>query len=485
MSASMHLWWGILGIAFEVLAFALIPLVLLRRKEPSSTIAWILALVFLPAVGALLFVAFGRDRVRLPARRKRQLDALVRAELALQAPVVATTDETLAAAGLTDLERSLFKVGACLTQGHASGGNHVTPLFGGNEAYESMGVAIDAARHHVHAEYYLIRNDATGAWFKERLLAAVKRGVEVRLLCDAFGCFALHASFLHDLRKAGARVATFLPMRSLLLQPVNLRNHRKIVVVDGEVGFTGGLNIGDEYRGQMAGVGAWRDIHVRIEGAAARDLQRIFFQDWTFAARETLAPSAYFPPLETTPRGDATIAIVPSGPDTRTEAIERIFFGAIAGARERVWMTTPYFVPDQAITVAMELAAMRGVDVKLVLPHHSNHAVTFHAGRSFYDTLLEAGVKLYEYLPGMVHAKTMVVDGAVSLVGSANMDLRSFRLNFEVHALMHDASLAARLEESFSGDLRDSKLVSLADWRKRPTRARIYEGAARLVSPLL
>ncbi len=485
MIPAMQPWLGFIGVAVEVTAFALIPLVLLRRKEPSSTVAWILALVFLPAVGALLFLAFGRERVRLPARRKRELDALVRAELAAHAPsAVASPDDPIDATGLTELELALFRVGARLTQTRPSSGNLVTPLFGGNEAYDAMGVAIDAARHHVHAEYYLIRNDATGAWFKERLIAAAKRGVEVRLLCDAFGCLALHASFLRDLHRAGARVATFLPMRSMLLQPVNLRNHRKIVVVDGEIGFTGGLNIGDEYRGQMAGVGAWRDIQVRIEGPATRELQRIFFQDWTFAAREKLAASSYFPECPPA-RGDATIAIVPSGPDTRAEAIERVFFGAIAGARERVWMTTPYFVPDQAITVAMELAAMRGVDVKLILPHHSNHAVTFHAGRSFYDPLLEAGVKLYEYLPGMVHAKTMVVDGAVSLVGSANMDLRSFRMNFEVHALAHDAALARRLEESFTADLADAQLVSLADWRSRPTRARIYEGAARLVSPLL
>ncbi len=190
-------------------------------------------------------------------------------------------------------------------------------------------------------------------------------------------------------------------------------------------------------------------------------------------------------PSPTRHRGDATIAIVPSGPDTQNEAIERVFFGAIAGARKRVWITTPYFVPDQAISVAMELAAMRGVDVKIVLPKHSNHAVTFHAGRSFYAPLLEAGVAIHEYVPGMVHAKTMVVDGAVSLVGSANMDLRSFRLNFEVHALVHDPALARRLELEFERDLTQSSRVSLAEWRDRGARLRIYEGAARLVSPLL
>ncbi|MGO8992762.1 MAG: cardiolipin synthase [Polyangiaceae bacterium] len=485
-----HLW---LGLFFEVIAFALIPVVLLRRKEPGSTIAWILTLVFLPAIGAFLFVAFGSERVRVPARRKREHDAIVRAELLAHAPgVVATPDDSAPLVALpvngTELELSLFKVGAHLTHGRPTSGNRVAPLFGGNEAYESIGAAIDAARHHVHAEYYLIRNDATGEWFKERLIAAAARGVEVRLLCDGYGCFSVHASYFRALKKAGVRIGTFLPMRTVLLQPVNLRNHRKIVVVDGTVSFTGGLNIGDEYRGQMKGIGEWRDIHMRIEGGAARDLQRVFYQDWFFTTGEALKGPAYFPALPVSPAGagdGATIAVITSGPDTQNEAIERIFFGAIAGARKRVWMTTPYFVPDQAITVAMELAAMRGVDVRIVLPAHSNHAVTFHAGRSFYEPLLEAGVRVYEYVPGMVHAKTMVVDGAVSLVGSANMDLRSFRLNFEVHALAHDAALAARLEESFQHDLSQSRLVDPAEWGRRGARLRMYEGASRLVSPLL
>jgi cardiolipin synthase len=479
---------GWLGVGAEVVALTLVPLALLRRKDPSSTIAWILALLFLPGLGAFLFLAFGRQRVRWPAKRKREVDALVRAELAAHAPgVLPSPDDSavfFAESPVTDLERALFKVGAHLTHGRASSGNRLEPLLGGNATYDALGAAIDGACHHVHAEYYLIRNDATGAWFKDRLLAAAKRGVEVRLLCDAYGCLGVPASYFRALTKGGVRVGTFLPMRSMLLQPVNLRNHRKIVVVDGTVAFTGGLNIGDEYRGQMKGVGEWRDLHVRIEGAAARDLQRVFIQDWSFVAREVLHPAAYFP-APGKGGGGATIAIIPSGPDTANEAIERIFFGAIAGSQKHAWITTPYFVPDEAITVALELAAMRGVDVKILLPSHSNHRVTFHAGRSYYERLLEAGVKIYEYLPGIVHAKAMVIDGTVSLVGSANMDLRSFRLNFEVHALVHDRDVARRLEEGFAAYIAKSQLVSLPAWRERGLRLRMYEGAARLVSPLL
>jgi cardiolipin synthase len=273
-------------------------------------------------------------------------------------------------------------------------------------------------------------------------------------------------------------------MRTVLLQPVNLRNHRKIVIVDGNVAFTGGFNIGDEYRGQMPGVGTWRDVHLRIEGPAAAELQRVFFQDWAFATRETISPEDYFP-REPDACGSATIAIVPSGPDTRTEAIHRLFFGAIVGAQREILVTTPYFVPTESIMVAMELAALRGVDVKLILPGRSNHSVTFHAGRSFYAQLLDAGVDILEYQPGIVHAKTLVADSQVALVGSANMDMRSFRLNFEVHALVHDETTAAKLHDSFEDNAAKSRGVPKSEWDARRWTLRVKEGASRLVSPLL
>ena len=472
----------ILSVAFGLVGPALVPLVLVRRKDPSATVAWILTLVFLPGVGAGLFLMFGRDRVRWPAKRKRELDRLVRDQLEASRPGPATTALTTTFA--SPLEQAMFRLGERLSHLKATSGNRVDVLVRGDDTYAALGAAIDAARHHVHAQYYLIRNDATGGWFRDRLVAAAERGVVVRLLMDGFGCFALGRRWKHPLHRAGVRVADFLPMRTALLQPVNLRNHRKIVVVDGTVAFTGGFNVGDEYRGSMPGVGTWRDVHVRIEGPAAAELQRVFFQDWAFATKEPIDPAEYFPP-NPTPRGDATVAIVPSGPDTRTEAIHRLFFGAIVGAQREVAITTPYFVPTESLLVAMELAAMRGVDIQLVLPARSNHSVTFHAGRSFYAQLLEAGVDIREYEPGIVHAKTLVADSQVALVGSANMDLRSFRLNFEVHALIHDESTAAHLRAEFRAEVDKSRRVELADWQARRWSLRVKEGASRLVSPLL
>jgi cardiolipin synthase len=474
------------GLFFVAVSLALVPVVLLRRKEPSSTIAWILTLVFLPVLGALLFWAFGRDRVRWPARRKRELDAVVRAQVSEVRNGGGRGDAGPAPdASQSTLERAIFRVGARLTHQPATTGNAVRVLTEGHATYDAIADAIDGARHHVHAQYYLIRDDDSGRGFRDRLVAAARRGVSVRLLVDGFGCFALGRSFYAPLRKAGVRVGVFLPMRSVLLQPVNLRNHRKIVVVDGETAFTGGFNVGDEYRGgTMAGMGTWRDVHLRIEGPAAADLQRVFFQDWAFATGEPIDPREYFA-RDPARRGSATVAIVPSGPDTRNEAIHRVFFGAIAGAEREVLVTTPYFVPTESLLVAMEVAAMRGVAVRILLPGHSNHAVTYHAGRSFYAELVAAGVEVREYVPGLVHAKTLVADGQVALVGSANMDLRSFRLNFEVHALVHDATTATTLRETFDAELADSRRIELDAWKARAWSLKLREGAARLVSPLL
>lgn len=470
------------AIAVEALGFALIPWVLIRRKDPGSTIAWILTLVFLPVVGALLFLLFGRSRVRWSAQRKRNADEALRGNLiGFRATPSDVGALPVPLAGQTG---GLFRVGEVLSRSRATAGNRVDVLEGGPAAYAAIGEAIDAAERHVHAEYYLIRPDKTGRWFLDKLMGAASRGVAVRLLCDGWGCFALPRTWVKQLRQQGVQVTFFFPLSSMLLQPVSLRNHRKIVVVDGTVAFTGGINIGDEYLGQLHSVGAWRDTHIRIHGPAAASLQSVFLRDWYFSTRERPERESFFPPAGE-PMGEAYASILTSGPDTDSEAIHRVFFGAIAGARERVFITTPYFVPDRALVVALQMAALQGVEVRIILPSRSNHVVTFHAGRSYYEELIEAGVHIHEYGPGMIHAKMMVVDGVLALVGSANMDLRSFRLNFEVHALIGDGYTARALERSFTADLAQTKEVSLEAWRARSLGSRVAEGAARLVSPLL
>ena len=480
------------GVATEALALLLVPLVVARRKEPSSTAAWILALVFLPVVGATLFLLFGRDRVRLPAQWKRDADRVLelrqRARPSWEPLPVA---ESSALAEAEPVEREIFRIAAALAGAEPTAGNEVELLLDGDATYEAIGRAIDGAKVQVHAEYYLIRADATADWFRDRLIEAARRGVEVKLLVDGYGSFWLKKRWLKELREAGVEVQVFLPARLLLFQPMNLRNHRKIVVVDGEVAFSGGINIGDEYKGKF---GPWRDAHMAIRGPAVVQLRAVFVQDWHFATGKEPPRRLPAPEATSAKTGDAdgssgaTVAIVRSGPDIEgspRETIHRVFFSAITLAKQRVYITTPYFIPDRSIVVALQTAALRGVVVRLLFPSKSNHKFVFQAGRSFYEELLEAGVEIYEYGPGMIHAKTMVVDGRVALVGSANMDLRSFRLNFEVHAVIRDAAVARELTRVFEADLAVSERIELDRFRQRPRPMRVLEGAARLLSPLM
>ncbi len=459
-------------------SFAFIPLVLIRRKEAASTVAWIMTLLFLPAVGVLLFWFFGRDRVRRPIRGKRALNWELRQRVsALPRPPSDDSLETLLAdqpAEQRDVMRLACRVG-CPS---IAAGNVVRVLLGAEETYAAELAAIDAARDHVHLESYIFQPDAVGLSFREALLRARARGVRVRVLLDGFGSRTANVrGFFRPIIVAGGRVAKFFPLDPIRRAwSANLRNHRKLLIVDGETGFVGGINIGEMFL-------PWSDVHLRIDGPAVAHMQRLFCEDWYFATRYDPVNPAFFPQIPE--RGRAVVQVVGSGPDASIEAIHRLYFAAIASARERVWITTPYFVPDRAILVALQTAAQRGVDVRIVLPRESNHRVTFHAGRSFYEELLEAGVHIHEYLPGMLHAKAMVVDGRFATVGSANFDVRSFRLNFELVAVLYDATSVARLEAIFQDELAATEEVELERWHERGLRLRVIEGVGRLCAPML
>jgi cardiolipin synthase len=264
---------------------------------------------------------------------------------------------------------------------------------------------------------------------------------------------------------------------------VNLRNHRKIVVVDGREALTGGMNIGDEYLGKSARFGYWRDTFLRLEGPAVAGLQRIFTEDWDFAARESLNSPAYFPELSAS--GEATVQVVESGPDQERNSIREIYFAAILSARERLWVASPYFVPDAGILDALRLARYRGVDVRLLCLLRPDHFLSFYASRYYWGDMLAAGAHVYQYAKGMMHAKVVLVDGRWAMVGSANLDNRSLHLNFEVGCMLHTPELVAELERQFEEDLRQSVRLDAATYARRPFLARLTENACRLFSPVL
>nr|WP_329611125.1 cardiolipin synthase [Sandaracinus amylolyticus] len=326
---------------------------------------------------------------------------------------------------------------------------------------------------------------ASGARFRDALVAKAKQGVEVRLLLDWIGAYSTTSRFLAPLVEAGGKIAWFNPVSLTRLRPryTNFRTHRKIVVCDGVVGFTGGMNISDEQTSEFHGDRAWRDTHMRIEGSAVRALQRVFIEDWSYACGETPNGPEYL--KRATARGEELVQIVASGPDADVYAIHKLMFAAIASAHERVLITTPYFVPDEPIVSALVTAAMRGIDVKVIVPAAGDSMLVDLAARSYFPELLAAGVRIYEYLPRFVHAKTIVIDRDLAIAGSANMDNRSFRLNFEVCAAVYGGQFAQRLAAVFEDDLAECREVKARQLDREPLVQRLGEATARLFSPML
>lgn len=467
--------------------------ILLERRQPSSTLAWILAVVFLPYIGLFLYLLFGRQRLgrrtRLKALKTLNVDMTLPGFESTVASSLTRTAESDARLGrILKRREHLMELAMNNAEEPVTLGNISLILRNASQAYPSIFDAIAQARHYIHIEYYIFQPDDVGTRLRDALCERARAGVKVRFLFDGVGSWKLDRRWLRELEKDGADWASFLPLRLRRLRRfdgrlrVNFRNHRKLIVVDGRVGFTGGINVGREYEGASR-LGHWRDTHLRLEGPCVRSLERIFHEDWYFATDELIEGEVYFPNNEQV--GSDLVQIIPSGPDREWYPIHQQMFLAIVTARERCYITTPYFVPDEAIRTAMITAALRGVDLRLMVPLRSDQRLVRWAGRSYYEDLLRAGVRIYEYTRGFLHAKTLVVDSEFGTIGSANMDIRSFRLNFEVNAFVYSPEFALELEHQFQADLRDAREITLDAFMTRRLPSRFLESAARLMSPLL
>ncbi|MBW2730770.1 MAG: cardiolipin synthase [Deltaproteobacteria bacterium] len=456
--------------------------VVMQRREPTATLAWVLGMVLLPYIGVVAYVVFGRRRLVRQVRKRQAQSNLIEPKLEQHLADITNVEHTPLEEMPTREQSVLIQLTSRIGCRRQTRGNRVELLVDADQTYQAMEEAIAEARDHVHFQFYVYNDDDTGRRFRDLLTRKAKEGVAVRVLVDGVGSFGLE-SFMQPLVAAGGHFASFLPVGKFRRWHPNLRNHRKLVVVDGRVGFTGGVNIGDEYTGRQKRTGAWRDTHLRVEGTATAHLQEIFAEDWHFATGREPSEQGWFPHVS--PCGAARVHIVASGPDTDTQPLQRIFFSAVTLAKERVYLTTPYFVPDQAMAVALETAALRGLDVRLLLPHRSDAPLVLYAGRSYYDELLQAGVRIFEYQRGFLHAKTMLVDRQWATVGSANMDVRSFRLNFEVNAMVYGPHLPDQLARVFRRDLRLSREVTLEEVKAKSLTQRAAESFARILSPVL
>ena len=480
----LTLLWTILAVSCEAAAVVAILSILRRPREPRAMLAWILALLLLPAAGLVLFLIFGeprRDWHRLRRRRSRRGIRAASTDPAASARAV----RAFSPSGIREDLQPLVKLTDQLAASSPTGGNVVTVFHDAEETYDQIEAAIRAARSHVHLEYYIFQADQTGQRFGDLLSEKARQGVHCRLLLDFLGCWRLPRRFLRPLREAGVQVAFCLPVVPWRSRwRANFRNHRKIAVIDGNVGFTGSQNIGDEYRGRKRRkYGPWRDTHLRIVGPGVRDLQDVFARDWYYTTKKSLLDDRHFPYTEAT--GNHIVQIVPSGPDQREDVMHQLLFAAVSAARESISIITPYFVPDRAMILALRSAAFRGVHVRLMVPACSDHRVVLWAGRSFYNDLLGAGVQIYEHDHTMLHSKVMVVDRSWAMVGSANVDERSFRVNFELTTILYSPELADDLYRDFEKLRTQSRHIKRRSLSGRSAGESILVGLARLASPLL
>jgi cardiolipin synthase A/B len=474
------LWTSIILFIF---IFQAATILLLEFRRPAHATAWLFILFLFPVVGFILYYFLAQEwRRRRTTRRRGSLDQKRHKELLAKSSIISSaTDLPAPDFQLQErLFRSLIKGGAL----PISGRNHTEIYNNGEETYSSMLKAIREAKHHVHMATYILRDDATGRIFQKALIEKAKAGVQVRLLYDGIGSIKLNENYLRILQDGGVCHACFFPLRPAFMKKrMNYRNHRKILVVDGLKGFIGGINVGDEYIGKNQRLGYWRDTHMMIQGDAVYRLQEVFLKDWELATGEKLDSPQYFPQHECA--GEEPVQIVPAGPNRRGDTIHDAVYAMMSAAKERIWLTTPYFIPSASVAMALQDAAMSGLDVRIIVPYVPDAWIVHYATLSYVEEMMSAGVRVWQYKRGFIHAKTLIVDSLVGVMGSANMDLRSFFSNFEVNAHLYDPKAIRRLEKDFLQDLNDSVEINRKQFSRRARKQKVKEAMARLLSPLM
>jgi cardiolipin synthase len=447
----------------------------MKTRTSQGAIAWAGALIVIPYVALPLYLVFGRDRFMgyVNARREEgERIANLRASLAL-----ASLDVSL----LPEGDPAVYGVFDRLAHMPFAAGNTARLLVDGKAVFDAIFEGIDGARRYVLAQFFIVHDDQIGREFQARLIAKARQGVRVHFLYDEIGSHALPRRYLRALRDVGVEARPFLTSRDLRNRfQINFRNHRKVVVVDGRAAYVGGLNVGDEYLGRSARFGAWRDTHVAISGPAVKAVQLSFVDDWHWSTGEVLQLD-----WSIEKRGGKAVLVMPSGPVDRLDTCTLFFVHAIGSARRRLWITSPYFVPDAAILTSLQLAVLRGVDVRIMLPSKPDHWLSWLASFSYLKDTLPWGVKLYRYQEGFLHQKVLLIDDGLASVGTANLDMRSLRLNFEITLLFADAGIAAEVEKMLEADFARCRPLLIAEIAGRSAPFKLAVQVARLLAPVL
>ncbi|MFT3748527.1 MAG: cardiolipin synthase [Agriterribacter sp.] len=477
---------------FEILYIIALILVCFRiiydTQNNIKTLAYLLLVVFIPVIGAIIYFSFGINyRKRRMYDKKLVADDVLAEKIRIQ--TVRSSQKTYNEN--KELLESNRELAYMLVNGSMStltGDNDVKLLINGESKFPEVITALEKAKHHIHIEYYIFEDDEIGKAVEEILIRKATEGVEVRFIYDDFGSRSIRRTLSKRLKSNHVQAFPFHKIIFVALaNRLNYRNHRKIIVIDGTIGFIGGINVSDRYINAKENKLFWRDTHLYIKGSGVRYLQYLFMCDWNFCAKDHLKPNeVFFPEYSSIPEaGNKIVQIAASGPDSEVPVILYSILQAINLAAKEILITTPYFIPGESVIDALLVSAMGGVKVKILVPDKSDSIIVNAAARSYYGDLARAGIEIYLYRKGFVHAKTLVADRKLSVVGTANMDYRSFDLNFEVNAIVYDKEIANQMADVFYNDIKDAELVDIEKWDKRPLYKEMIEKTARLISPLL
>jgi cardiolipin synthase A/B len=460
---------------------------ILENRRPQATLAWMLVLFFAPGIGLLVYLFFGRDHKAFSRQSRLLRQDLEARARPLVAPVLARQGAEIARLeGGSASRKRLMRLVRHNSQSALTRRNEVEILQDAAAFYPRMMADMQAAQTSIHLQYFIWGADEFTDRLKEILTAKARAGVEVRLLYDPLGSHAyLSRAYVRDLTAAGVQMAPTSPLYRL--HTISYRNHRKITVIDGAIGYTGGMNIGREHLSGGKGFDSWRDTQVRIVGEGAAALQTVFMVDWYNAVRENLFEARYYPAEATEPAsGEVPVQILTSGPDSRWAAIRQLYFSMIVTAQRHVCLQSPYFVPDASIAEALKSAALSGIDVRVMISAQpSGNPLPAWAGNTFMADVVQAGVRVFLYEKGYLHAKTISIDGEICSIGSANIDIRSFSINYEINAVLYDEHLAKELEDAFQRDLAHCVEFDAGAYRRHSRVLRFRDSVARLLSPLL
>ena len=483
-------------IFFAILVVFVSLLIFFDNRDPAKTISWLLVMIFLPGIGFVLYLLFGENLRSKKVKKTKVAVAKflnnqdIKGMISLQRLSTTQKDALKDNVIFHDLEsESKKKVMQLILNSERSPfmlNNQVDIYTEGVEKFDRMIEDIDNATNYVHLEYFIVKDSQIGRRLKDVLIKKAGQGVKIRFIYDEIGSFRLmiHPEFVREMRGAGIEFRPFIQVHfPYLHRKFNYRNHRKICVIDGSIGYIGGLNIGDEYIHKSKKFGFWRDTHLRIEGESVYMLQTVFLIDYYIGSGQRLDEEELFPSISY--KGDSVIQIVSSGPDTQYESIYNAYFASIAQAKKSIYIETPYFIPDDALLTALRTALLSGVDVRIIFPSFPDHRVVYYASLSYLEEIISLGCKVYFYEKGFIHSKMILVDEEIASVGTANMDIRSFMINFEINAFIYDEPTIKKLYDIFEADILDSKEISYSEFKNRPLIQKVFDSAARLFSPIL